>query len=53
MGKWKCIWCFKVLEGESFMDLVMAYTNNNEAPHAWKSITLVDVEAHRVDKLLA
>ena len=24
MGKWKCLWCSKVLEGESFMDLVKA-----------------------------
>ena len=24
MGKWKCLWCSKVLEGESFMDLIEA-----------------------------
>ena len=22
MGKWKCLWCSKVLEGESFKDLI-------------------------------
>ena len=24
MGKWKCLWYSKVLEGESFMDLIAA-----------------------------
>ena len=22
LGKWKCVWCSKVLEGDSFMDLI-------------------------------
>jgi hypothetical protein len=35
------------------MDLVMAYTNNNEPPHAWENITLVEEEAALENKLLA
>lgn len=54
MSKWKCLWCSKVLEGESFMDLVATYTNNsnNERPHAWENITLVEEEAKLANKLL-
>ncbi|MGC1135282.1 MAG: hypothetical protein WA941_20810 [Nitrososphaeraceae archaeon] len=53
MGKWKCLWCSKVLEGESFMDLVATCTNNNnERPHAWENITLVEEETKLANKLL-
>ncbi|MGH9982459.1 MAG: hypothetical protein ACRD8W_00705 [Nitrososphaeraceae archaeon] len=44
MGKWKCLWCSKVLEGESFMDLAIRHANNNELPHAWENITLAEEE---------
>ena len=49
MGKWKCLWCSKVLEGDSFMDLA---TDNNERPHAWENITLVEEESALANKLL-
>lgn len=52
MGKWKCMWCSKVLEGNSFMDLVMP-TNENEPPHAWENITLVEEEVELANKLLS
>lgn len=52
MGKWKCLWCSKVLEGESFMDLVTACSDNYERPHAWENITLVDEETDLRNKLL-
>jgi len=52
MGKWKCLWCSKVLEGESFMDLVMAPKDDSESPHAWENITLVEEEADLTNKLL-
>jgi hypothetical protein len=51
MGKWRCIWCSKVIEGESFMDLVMTSTNN-EQPHAWENITLLEEETDMANKLL-
>jgi hypothetical protein len=51
MGKWKCLWCSKVIEGESFMDLVMTSTNN-EQPHAWENITLLEEETDMANKLL-
>ncbi|MGC1131844.1 MAG: hypothetical protein WA941_03390, partial [Nitrososphaeraceae archaeon] len=51
MGKWKCLWCSKVIEGESFMDLVMTSTNN-EQPHAWENITLLEEEIDMANKLL-
>jgi hypothetical protein len=36
------------------MDLVTTYTNNsnNERPHAWENITLVEEEAKLANKLL-
>jgi hypothetical protein len=52
MGKWKCLCCSKVLEGESFMDLVTTYTNNNERPPAWENITLAEEETDLENKLL-
>jgi hypothetical protein len=44
MGKWKCLWCSKVLEGESFMDLVSRTYVRGEPVHAWENITLVEEE---------
>lgn len=44
MGKWKCLWCSKVLEGESFMDLVSRTYVQGEPVHAWENITLVEEE---------
>ena len=44
MGKWKCLWCSKVLEGESFMDLVSSTYVRGEPVHAWENITLVEEE---------
>jgi len=45
MGKWKCLWCSKVLEGESFMDLVVAASMREERGqhvHGWENITLTE-----------
>jgi hypothetical protein len=44
MGKWKCLWCSKVLEGESFMDIVYRTYVRGEPVHAWENITLVEEE---------
>jgi hypothetical protein len=44
MGKWKCLWCSKVLEGESFMDSVTRAYVREEPVHAWENITLVEEE---------
>jgi hypothetical protein len=46
MGKWKCLWCSKVLEGESFMDLVEATmkVEGGQHVHGWENITLVEEE---------
>jgi hypothetical protein len=55
MGKWKCLWCSKVLEGESFMDLVEASMKEEggQHVHGWVNITLVEEEAAFVkNKLL-
>jgi hypothetical protein len=55
MGKWKCLWCSKVLEGESFMDLIAATTREEggHAVHGWENITLVDEETKLANKLLS
>lgn len=54
MGKWKCLWCCKVLEGESFMDLIEVnmIQERRQQVHAWENITLVEEEPDLVDKLL-
>ena len=44
MGKWKCLCCSKMLEGESFMDLVKRTYLRGEPVHAWENITLVEEE---------
>ena len=50
MGKWKCLWCSKVLEGESFMDLVAASTKeeNGQHVHGWENVTSAEVKATAV-----
>jgi hypothetical protein len=55
MGKWKCLWCSKVLEGESFMDLIAATTREEggQHVHGWENITLVDEETKLANKLLS
>jgi hypothetical protein len=54
MGKWKCLWCSKVLEGESFMDLIEVNMKQEQKQHvhAWENITLAEEEADLVNKLL-
>jgi hypothetical protein len=44
MGKWKCLWCSKVLEGESFMDLIAASEKEEggQHVHGWENITLAE-----------
>jgi hypothetical protein len=46
MGKWKCLWCSKVLEGESFMDLIAASAKEEgeQHVHGWENITLENEE---------
>ena len=44
MGKWRCLWCSKVLEGESFLDSVTRTYVIGEPVHAWENITLVEEE---------
>jgi hypothetical protein len=41
MGKWKCLWCSKVLEGESLMDLIeiSRKEEGGQHVHGWESIT--------------
>jgi hypothetical protein len=42
MGKWKCLWCSKVLEGESLMDLieVSRKEEGEQHVHGWENIIL-------------
>jgi hypothetical protein len=55
MGKWKCIWCSKILEGESFMDLVAASVKEEgvQHVHGWENITLIEEESKLANKLLS
>jgi hypothetical protein len=55
MGKWKCLWCSKVLEGESFMDLIEASMKEEAGQyvHGWENITLPKEEIAIANKLLA
>jgi hypothetical protein len=52
MGKWKCLWCSKVLEGESFIDLVAASMKEEEGQHVhgWENVTPVELKAAAVVK---
>jgi hypothetical protein len=54
MGKWKCLWCSKVLEGESFMDLVAASMKEEggQHVHGWENITLLEEEAALENRLI-
>ena len=49
MGKWKCLWCSKVLEGESFMDLIAASAKveSGQHVHGWENVSLEEKEAAR------
>ena len=55
LGKWKYIWCSKVLEGESFMDLITASTKEESGQHVhgWENVTLLEEEAALDNRLLA
>ena len=55
MGKWKCLWCSKVLEGESFIDLISARAKEEDGQHVhgWENITLLEVEAALENRLIA
>ncbi|HZA42345.1 MAG TPA: hypothetical protein VE504_01085 [Nitrososphaeraceae archaeon] len=57
MGKWKCLWCSKVLEGDSFMDLIEKSTKeeSRQHVHGWENITLAEEEKVAIvdSKLLA
>ena len=50
MGKWKCLCCSKVLEGESFMDLIAAIAKEEggQHVHGWENITLEETETAAV-----
>jgi hypothetical protein len=52
MGKWKCLWCSKVLEGESFMDLVATSMKEEgrQHVHGWENIAIAEVKATAVLK---
>jgi len=57
MGKWKCLWCSKVLEGESFMDQIAASSKEEgrQHVHAWENMTSAEIKATAVlkNKLLS
>jgi len=55
MGKWKCLWCSKVLEGESFMDLIAESSKEESGQHVhgWENITLIEEEAVLDEKIVA
>jgi hypothetical protein len=55
LGRWKCIWCSMVLEGESFMDLIAATTEKEggQHVHGWENITLQEEEATLANNLPA
>jgi hypothetical protein len=55
LGRWKCIWCSMVLEGESFMDLIAATTKKEggQHVHGWENITLQEEEATLANNLPA
>ena len=50
LGRWRCIWCSKVLEGESFMDLIAASVKEEggQHVHGWENVTLLEEEATTV-----
>jgi hypothetical protein len=46
------MWCFKIIEGESFMDLVKSTMKESEPVHAWENISLLE-EAPLKNQLVA
>jgi hypothetical protein len=53
MGKWKCIWCSKILEGESFMDLVAASVKEERGGqhvHGWDTSLDKNAEEYILEK---
>ena len=42
MGKWRCLWCSKIIEGESFMVLVKSIIKEHESIHAWENISFLE-----------
>ena len=55
MGKWKCLWCSKVIEGESFLDLLeeSMKEEGKEHVHGWENISLAKEQVALANKLLA
>ena len=53
LGKWKCVWCSKVLEGDSFMDLIAASTKEEGGVRGWENVGLLEEEVAAENKLLA
>jgi len=55
MGKWKCLLCSKVLEGESFIDLIAASAKEEggQYVHGWENMILLEEEAVLENKLIA
>jgi hypothetical protein len=55
MSKWKCLWCSKVLEGESFMDFVEASMKEEDGQHVhgWENMTLLEEKLGLKNKVLA
>jgi hypothetical protein len=55
MGRWKCLWCSKVIEGESFMDLLESSIKEggNEHVLGWENISLAKDELAFANKPLA
>ena len=55
LGKWKCVWCSKVLEGDSFMDLIAASTKEEGGQNVrgWENVGLLEEEVAAENKLLA
>ena len=49
------MWCSKVLEGESFMDLIAASTKEEggQHVHGWENIALLEKAVAAENKLLA
>jgi len=48
------MWCSKVLEGESFMDLIAASAKEEggQHVHGWENVTVIEEEADLANKPL-
>jgi hypothetical protein len=55
MDKWKCLWCSKLLEGESFMDLIEASKKeeNGQHVHFRENITSLEEKVTLKNKLIS